>query len=330
MPLRPDTGSDRPILARIECDRVREAERMAETRAEHTAEPTVPAATEQLVLALECENRVGIVAAVARFLADRGCDIVDSQQFDDKQGNRFFMRVATDAPVTGPPGTDADRLRQEFARIAAEFGMSWSLTAAGERMRAVIMVSKEGHCLGELLELWKSGWSNLDIVAVVGNHEELRGVAQSAGLPFHLIPVTSATKPEAEEALLGIVEACGAELVILARYMQILSDGLCERLAGRVINIHHSFLPGFKGARPYHQAWERGVKIVGATAHYVTGDLDEGPIIAQSVFPVDHRATPRELAIAGRRAERTALAQAVAWHTEHRIFINGTRTVIFG
>ena len=278
-----------------------------------------------IVLALECPNRIGIVASVARFLADRGLDIADSQQYDDTNADRFFMRVVAKVPA----GLTAETLREEFAPIADELGMTWHLGDAGERMRTLVMVSRDDHCLTELLDVWRSGWSNLEIVAVVGNHEDLRTIVEREGLPFHHVPVTPATKTEAEAELLRLIPDSDTELVVLARYMQILSDGLCERLAGRVINIHHSFLPGFKGARPYHQAWERGVKVVGATAHYVTGDLDEGPIIAQSVFPVDHRAAPRDLAIAGRRAERAALSQAVAWHTERRIFVNGARTVVF-
>ena len=279
----------------------------------------------EIVLAIECPNRVGIVAAVATFLADRGLDISDSQQYDDRESDRFFMRVVAGVPA----GVSLAKLRAEFAPVAGQLDMTWHLGDAAERMRALVMVSRDDHCLTELLDQWRSGWSNLEIVAVVSNHETLRAVVEREGLPFHHLPVSSETKPEAEAELLRIVADANAELVVLARYMQILSDGLCDRLAGRVINIHHSFLPGFKGARPYHQAWDRGVKIVGATAHYVTGDLDEGPIIAQSVFPVDHRAEPRDLAIAGRRAERAALSQAVAWHTERRIFLNGARTVIF-
>ena len=277
------------------------------------------------VLALECENRVGIVYAVAGLLAERGCNIVDSQQFDDRLGNRFFMRVEAEMPT----GFDLEQFRSEFATTAEQFGMSWQLADRRTRMRTLIMVSHTDHCLNELIDLWQSGLLNIDIVGVVGNHDTLRPIADRAGLPFHHIPVTRATKLEAETELLELITSTDTELVVLARYMQILSDSLCAKLEGRVINIHHSFLPGFKGARPYHQAFERGVKVIGATAHYVTADLDEGPIIAQSVFDVDHRALPEDLAIAGRRAERAALAQAVAWHAERRIFMNGRRTVVF-
>ncbi|MBK0417560.1 formyltetrahydrofolate deformylase [Leucobacter sp. CSA1] len=279
----------------------------------------------RFVLTLECENRVGIVYAVARFLAERGCNIVDSQQFDAKRENRFYMRVEAERPSATP----LDRLREEFAGTASEFGMQWFLGDAGQRMRTIIMVSRTDHCVNELLDLWQSDLLNIDVAAIVGNHDALRPIAERAGVPFHHIPVTAETKPAAEAALLALIERTGAELVVLARYMQILSDELCARLPGRIINIHHSFLPGFKGARPYHQAFERGVKVIGATAHYVTADLDEGPIIEQSVFRVDHRATPEDLTVAGRRAERAALAQAVAWHSERRIFVDGLRTVVF-
>ena len=282
-------------------------------------------ASETFILALECENRVGIVYAVAGFLAEHGCNIVDSQQFDDRRGNRFFMRVEAEMPED----FDFEGFREAFSVRAEEFGMAWHLQDHRERMRTLIMVSHADHCINELIDLWQSGLLNIDIVGVVGNHDTLRPIAERAGLPFHHIPVTRTTKLEAETELLQLITETDTELVVLARYMQILSDSLCAKLEGRVINIHHSFLPGFKGARPYHQAFDRGVKIIGATAHYVTADLDEGPIIAQSVFDVDHRAMPEDLAIAGRRAERVALAQAVAWHSERRIFMNGLRTVVF-
>ncbi|MEX1080344.1 MAG: formyltetrahydrofolate deformylase [Homoserinimonas sp.] len=281
--------------------------------------------TLRIVLTLECENRVGIVFAVAGFLAEYGCDIVDSQQFDDSRGNRFFMRVE----AVSPGNHEVEYLKAQFDPVAASFGMKWHLGEKRHKLRTLIMVSHADHCLNELIELWQSQLLNIEIVAVVSNHDTLRNVAERSGVDFHHIPVTPQSKSQAESALVSLIQETGAELVVLARYMQILSTDLCATLKGKVINIHHSFLPGFKGARPYHQAFDRGVKVIGATAHYVTADLDEGPIIDQSVFHVDHRAGPQDLAVAGRRAERTALAQAVAWHADRRIFVNGLRTVIF-
>lgn len=290
-----------------------------------TATITTSKQRNTFVLAIECQNRIGIVSAVASLLADRGCNIVDSQQFDDQNGSRFFMRVEVEAPT----GFDFTEFREWFTSVASKFDMSWHLLKCGERMRTLIMVTKADHCFNELIDLWQSDLLNNEIVGIVGNREALASIAERAGIPFHYIPVTAETKEAAETELCDLSGRTRTELVVLARYLQILSEGFCSQLPGQIINIHHSFFPGFKGSRPYQQAFDRGVKMIGATAHYVTTDLDEGPIIAQSVLEVDHRSLPRDLAIAGRRAERAALARAVAWHSDRRIFLNGLRTVIF-
>ena len=279
----------------------------------------------KIVLTLECDDRLGIVHAVAGFLAERGCNITDSQQFNDGRSKRFYLRIEATRPRTA----SVAELREAFHPWAAEYDMSWLLVDAADPVRTIVMVSKTAHCLNEIIEQQQGGQLNIDIVAVVANHDDLRPIAERAGIPFHVIPVSPETKPRAEAEMLALVTELDAELVVMARYMQILSDELCAALPHRVINIHHSFLPGFKGARPYHQAFERGVKFVGASAHYATADLDEGPIIEQEVFRVDHRATPEELVVAGRQAERAALARAVAWHAERRIIVTGRRTVVF-
>jgi formyltetrahydrofolate deformylase len=237
------------------------------------------------------------------------------------------MRVEF-AHADGSP-LDIPALRRAFEETASRFGMSWRLADAAERQRVVIMVSQYAHCLNDLLFRNSVGELNLDVVAVVSNHPTLQGTAEFYGVPFRHIPVTKETKPEAEAALLDLVREERVELVVLARYMQILSDNLCRQLGGRAINIHHSMLPSFKGARPYHQAHARGVKFIGATAHYVTADLDEGPIIEQEMLRVDHSSTPEQLAARGREAETRALAHAVRWHTENRVIIHGNRTVVF-
>ncbi|MDQ0261812.1 formyltetrahydrofolate deformylase [Sinomonas atrocyanea] len=290
----------------------------------------------EYVLTLDCAEGPGIVYAVSGFLAERGCDIVDIKQFGDRRGGHFYMRVHFEAPAAevgaegAPQGTDddGDRLRTEFAPVAARFGMEWKLRPAGERTRVLLMVSKFGHCLNDLLFRARVGELPIDIVAVVSNHEDHRGLVEWHGIPYHHIPVTQETKPEAEAKLLALVDAYAVELVVLARYMQVLSDQLATKMSGRVINIHHSFLPSFKGAKPYHQAWERGVKTVGATAHYVNAELDEGPIIAQQVIEVDHTHAPEDLVAVGRDAECKALSNAVRWHCEGRVILNGSRTVV--
>lgn len=277
------------------------------------------------VLTLSCPQRPGIVHAVSRFLVDRGFDITEHQQFDDTVDGRLFLRTAFTA---GREGLDAQTLAAEFAPVGAEFAMDYTFHN-NTRPKVLVMVSKFGHCLHDLIFRWQTGSLPVDLVAVVSNHQDLAPMAAAAGLPFIHVPVTPQTKPAAEDRLLELVHEYGADLVVLARYMQVLSDGLCRELAGRAINIHHSFLPGFKGARPYHQAYARGVKQIGATAHYVTADLDEGPIIEQEVLRVDHRLSPDRLATIGRDAEAQALARAVRWHAEKRVLLNGHRTIIF-
>jgi formyltetrahydrofolate deformylase len=287
----------------------------------------------EFVLTLDCAEGPGIVSAVSGFLAERGCDIVDIKQFGDRRGGHFYMRVHFEAPRAGGEGADQDagdgeRLSGEFTPVAERFGMEWRLRPAGEKTRVLIMVSKFGHCLNDLLFRARIGELPVEVVAVVSNHEDHRGLVEWHGIPFHHIPVTAETKPEAEAKLLSLVDGYGVELVVLARYMQVLSDALATRMAGKVINIHHSFLPSFKGAKPYHQAWERGVKTVGATAHYVNAELDEGPIIAQQVIEVDHTHSPEDLVAVGRDAECKALSDAVRWHCEGRVVLNGNRTVV--
>ena len=281
----------------------------------------------EYVLTLDCAEGPGIVSAVSGFLAERGCDIVDIKQFGDRRGGHFYMRVHFETPESGAAG-DGERLSGEFSPVAERFGMEWRLRPAGEKTRVLIMVSKFGHCLNDLLFRARIGELPVEVVAVVSNHEDHRGLVEWHGIPFHHIPVTAETKPEAEAKLLSLVDGYGVELVVLARYMQVLSDALATRMAGKVINIHHSFLPSFKGAKPYHQAWERGVKTVGATAHYVNAELDEGPIIAQQVIEVDHTHSPEDLVAVGRDAECKALSDAVRWHCEGRVVLNGNRTVV--
>ena len=287
-------------------------------------DPAAPAP--EWVLTLSCPDRPGIVHAVSGVLAGLGGNITESQQFGSPVTGRFYMRVQVALPAADD---GAAALEAALAPVADEFDLTWELDRVGRAVPTVIMVSKEAHCLNDLLFRQRAGGLPVDVVAVVGNHPDLAELATFYGVPFHHVPVTRETKADAEAELLRIVESTGAELVVLARYMQILSDELCARLAGHVINIHHSFLPSFKGARPYHQAFERGVKIIGATSHYVTGDLDEGPIIEQEVERVDHTRTPAELVALGQDVERRTLARAVRWHAEHRVLLDGLRTVVF-
>ena len=275
-------------------------------------------------LTLSCPQRPGIVRAVSSFLFEHACDIVEHQQFDDAVRGQLFLRTAfVCAEETAP-----ERMSAAFAPVADEFGMEFSVT--GDRpQRILVMVSKLGHCLNDLIFRWRAGSLGGELVAVVSNHEDLRPMAEAAGLPFVHVPVTPATKADAEARLLELVDEHDVDLVVLARYMQVLSDETCAALHGRAINIHHSFLPGFKGAKPYHQAFDRGVKLVGATAHYVTPDLDEGPIIEQEVIRIDHTHDPRALATVGRDAEALALSRAVTWHCERRVMLNGSSTVVF-
>ncbi len=277
------------------------------------------------LLTLDCPEAPGIVLAVSRFLVEHGSDIIDNQQFGDRRDGHFYMRVRF-AASAGESVTET--LRRDFAAVAAPFTMRWHLEPVSTRRRVLVMVSRYGHCLNDLLYRARSGDLPVDVVAVVSNHRDHESLVAWHGIPFFHVPVTATTKPEAETRLMEIVDSFDVELVVLARYMQVLSDGLCTRLAGRMINIHHSFLPSFKGAKPYHQAHDRGVKLVGATAHYVTADLDEGPIIAQEVIDVDHSHTPDGLAAIGRDAESAALARAVRWHCEGRVFVQGRRTVV--
>jgi formyltetrahydrofolate deformylase len=277
------------------------------------------------VLTLVCPDRAGIVHAVAGFLVRHGGNILESQQFDDLAEDRFFMRVGF--AVEGPDTLET--LRAAFAPVAQQWGMVWELWLASAPYRTLILVSKFSHCLNDLLFRWSSGALQIDVVGVVSNHPDCEPLVKSYGVPYHHIPVTADTKLDAEARMLSLVETEGVDLVVLARYMQVLSDETCRRLAGRAINIHHSFLPSFKGARPYHQAFDRGVKLVGATAHYVTPDLDEGPIIEQDVMRVDHRSDAAELAAAGRDVECQVLSRAVRWHAESRVLLNAHKTVVF-
>jgi formyltetrahydrofolate deformylase len=281
---------------------------------------------QEYVLTLSCPDRPGIVYAVASFLIQHSGNILASQQYGESPDGRFFMRVHFTVP---PPGLPLADLERDFSWVAEAFHMSWQLHDRAVRVCTLIMVSRLGHCLNDLLFRWKTGALPVDVVGVVSNHRDFAGLAESYRLPFHHIPVTPPTKTAAETRLLDVIGEAGAELIVLARYMQILSGEVCKRVEGRMINIHHSFLPSFKGAKPYHQAHARGVKLVGATAHYVTPDLDEGPIIEQDVIRVDHTLPPERLAEAGRDVEAQVLARAVTWHAEHRVLLNGDRTVVF-
>jgi formyltetrahydrofolate deformylase len=282
---------------------------------------------EPLVLKLSCPNRPGIVAAVSTYLFESGCNILDAQQFDDTETDRFFMRVVFNR-LSGQPTQDG--LKLGFAPVAERFGMDWTLRSRAEKRRVMLLVSRFDHCLVDLLYRSRIGELSMEISAVVSNYpRETYGQLDLDGAHFHHLPVTRQTKMEQEAQLWDLVKSSRSEIVVLARYMQVLSDGLCAKLAGRCINIHHSFLPGFKGAKPYHQAHERGVKLIGATAHYVTSDLDEGPIIEQDVERISHRDTPDDLVRKGRDIERRVLARALADHLDDRVILNGRKTVVF-
>ncbi len=276
------------------------------------------------VLTLSCPDQPGIVHGVTGLLFELGGNIEEAAQFNDQGTGLFFMRVQFQCQRTSQ--ADIDNALQQ---LAAQWRMTVELHQATHRMPTVIMVSQHGHCLNDLLFRWKSGLLPVNIKAIVSNHRDFYQLAASHNVPFHHIPVTAATKPEAEARQLDIIREEGAELVILARYMQVLSDPMCRALSGRAINIHHSFLPSFKGAKPYYQAHDRGVKLIGATAHYVTADLDEGPIIEQDVARADHSMTAEHLTAIGRDTESAVLARAVKWHSEHRVLLNGHRTVVF-
>ena len=274
-------------------------------------------------MTLSCADRRGIVHAVSGALLEAGCNITDSQQYGNPDTGTFFMRVAVETT------TSFSRLHEHLELVAKEFSLQWQLHRIGAPVRTLILASKAAHCLNDLLFLQRSGTLPIEIPAIVSNHRDLEPLAEFYGIPFHYIPVTADTKADAEAQLRELVEELDVELVVLARYMQVLSDELCTFLAGKAINIHHSFLPSFKGAKPYHQAHARGVKIIGATAHYVTAALDEGPIIEQEVIRVDHAHSAEKLVAMGRDVEARTLAQAVQWHAEHRVLLDGTRTVVF-
>jgi formyltetrahydrofolate deformylase len=276
------------------------------------------------ILTLSCEDRPGLVASVAGLLFESGGNILEAQQFDDVETGRFFMRILFD--LEG----DSDDLRRRFAKVAALHAMDWRLRPRDERKKVMLLVSKFDHCLGDLLYRARIGEMTMDVVGIISNHpQSALKVSMIGDIPFHHLPVTKETKAAQEARIKALIDESGAELVVLARYMQILSDDLSANLSGRCINIHHSFLPGFKGAKPYHQAHERGVKLIGATAHYVTRDLDEGPIIDQDVERISHRDTPEDLVRKGRDIERRVLARAIRYHLDDRVILNGRKTVVF-
>ena len=276
------------------------------------------------ILTLSCPDRMGIVHAVSGFLLQKNSNIEEAAQYSDSATGLFFMRVQFACDTL-----DISQLESELATFALPFAMDWKLHSTHDAMRTVIMVSRDGRCLNDILFSWKSGLLPIDVRAIISNHRDFYQLAASYNVPFHHITVTADTKAQAEARQLDIIESEGAELVVLARYMQVLSNDLCKKLSGRAINIHHSMLPSFKGAKPYHQAHERGVKVIGATAHYVTPDLDEGPIIEQDVTRVDHKDTVDNLVTRGKDTESRVLASAVKWHSEHRVLLNGHKTVIF-
>lgn len=289
--------------------------------------PMMSKTNNHYILTASCASRLGTVAVISGFLATRGCYIVEMHQFDDVLSDRFFIRITFyTAPQKSP---SLSNLREQFVEVAALEKMEWAIHDSNYKPRVLIMVSKFDHCLHDLLYRNHTGELNIEITAVVSNHMDLKGLAEASKIPYVYLPMTSDNKAQQEARLKEIIAETSSDLVVLARYMQILSDDLCHHLRGRAINIHHSFLPGFKGAKPYHQAHARGVKLIGATAHYVTADLDEGSIIEQVVERVDHTYTPDMLAAVGRDSERQALARAVRFHTEHRVFLNGENTVVF-
>ncbi|WP_029007399.1 formyltetrahydrofolate deformylase [Azospirillum halopraeferens] len=281
----------------------------------------------EFILTISCPDTVGIVFAVSGFLAERNCNIFDSAQFGDRSSGLFFLRVHF---ARGEGAPDQVALEAAFAEtVGRPFRMTWKLHDATRRQRVLIMVSKFGHCLNDLLYRYRIGYLPIEIPAIVSNHRDFYQLAAWHNVPFHYLPVTPDTKAQQEERLWEIVEQEKIDLVVLARYMQVLSPGLCDKLAGRAINIHHSFLPSFRGAKPYQQAHDRGVKLIGATAHYVTAGLDEGPIIEQEVERVDHSMTGEDFVAIGRDIENVVLARAVKYHVEHRVLLNGNKTVVF-
>jgi formyltetrahydrofolate deformylase len=279
------------------------------------------------VLTVSCPEANGIVRAVSDFLYQRGATISEAAQHRDPVIDRFFMRVEFEEAEADLPSSE--KLDEDFRELGARFQMQWEFFNLRQKPRVLLAVSQYGHCLIDLLHRWSSGHLPAEVVGVVSNHEDMRGITEWYGLPYFHLPVTAETKADQEAAMLDIIRHQAVDLLALARYMQILSPGMCEVMAGRAINIHHSFLPGFKGANPYRQAYMRGVKIIGATAHYVTTELDEGPIIEQAVERIDHNFDIEELMQIGRDAECAAFARAVKWHCEHRIIVNGNKTVVF-
>ncbi|MBX5105801.1 formyltetrahydrofolate deformylase [Rhizobium lentis] len=277
------------------------------------------------VLTVSCKSTRGIVAAISSYLAEKGCNIIDSSQFDDLDTGKFFMRVS----FISEEGLSGSAISADFSAVAAPFEMEYEFHDSEKRMKVLLMVSRFGHCLNDLLYRWKIGALPIDIVGVVSNHFDYQKVVVNHDIPFHHIKVTKENKPQAEAQLVDLVEQTGTELIVLARYMQVLSDQLCKQMSGRIINIHHSFLPSFKGANPYKQAYQRGVKLIGATAHYVTADLDEGPIIEQDTARITHAQSPDDYVSIGRDVESQVLARAIHAHIHHRTFINGNRTVVF-
>jgi formyltetrahydrofolate deformylase len=277
------------------------------------------------VLTVSCKSTRGIVAAIAGYLAGQGCNIVDSSQFDDLDTGKFFTRVS----FISEEGVSLPALKEGFQPIAETFGMDAEIHDGASRMKVLLMVSRFGHCLNDLLYRWKIGALPIEIVGVVSNHFDYQKVVVNHDIPFHHIKVTKENKPQAETQLLELVEQTGTELVVLARYMQVLSDAMCRKMSGRIINIHHSFLPSFKGANPYKQAYERGVKLIGATAHYVTADLDEGPIIEQDTARITHAQSAEDYVSIGRDVESQVLARAIHAHIHRRVFLNGNRTIVF-
>lgn len=278
-----------------------------------------------MVLTVSCASKRGIVAAISGYLADKGCNITDSSQFDEPDADMFFMRVTFESEDK----LGREELSDGFADVAKKLDMEYKFHNSDEKMRVLLMVSRFGHCLNDILYRWKVGALPIDIVGVVSNHMDFQKVVVNHDIPFHHIPVTKDTKAEAEKRLMDVVVSSDAELIVLARYMQVLSDAVCEKMSNRIINIHHSFLPSFKGAKPYHQAYERGVKLIGATAHYVTADLDEGPIIEQDVARVTHAQSAGDYVSIGRDVESNVLARAIHAHIHHRVFLCGSRTVVF-
>ena len=278
------------------------------------------------ILTLSCKDKTGIVAAVSGFLADNSGFILESAQYGDPSTNKFFMRTEFRAGQKLPT---RDAIIKKFSPVAKKFGMSWTLHDVSKKPRALLMVSKASHCLNDILHKQSTGQLQIEIPAIVSNHETLKAMAKSYQIPFHYLPVTKKNKSAQEEKLISLIEKLEIDVVVLARYMQILSEGLCRELLGKAINIHHSFLPSFKGADPYQQAYDRGVKIIGATAHYVTTELDEGPIIEQETIRVTHTKTAQDLRHLGQDIERQVLSRALKYHTEQRVLLNGNKTVVF-